>query len=186
MDYRTGRLILHFVTEDDLAEVARTWPSDHRPVSPAEARGVISYMRGNHAKNAPGCIHHLCLAVCSAEDPQTIMGWCGLDGSRSRTEPEIFILLDEEYRGKGYGTQCVRELLRIAAEDYSLPGVHGGCGKDNTASRRAMEKGGMVQIGTEENGDPLFRFCASEEAGPHGTSGSLSAGLRASERRPSE
>ncbi len=158
MDYRTKQLILHFVTEDDLSEVARTWPSDHRPVSEAEARGAISYMRGNYAKNTAGCIHHLCLAVRGIDDPHTIMGWCGLDGSRSHSEPEIFILLDEAYRCKGYGTQIVRELLRVAAEDFSLPGVHGGCAKDNIASRRAMEKGGMVQYGTEDNGDPLFRF----------------------------
>ena len=37
MDYRTEQLILHFVTEEDLAEVARAWWSDHRPVSEEEA-----------------------------------------------------------------------------------------------------------------------------------------------------
>ena len=160
---RQGQLLLRRVTEEDLHEVARTWPSDHRPVSGEEAKGAISYMRGNYLKNTAGCIIHLCLAVCNAEDPQTIMGWCGLDGRKSRTEPEIFILLDEEYRNKGYGTECVKELLRIAAGVYSLSGVHGGCAKDNLASRRAMEKGGMIQYGTEENGDPLFRFYAKEE-----------------------
>ena len=162
MDYRTEQLILHFVTEEDLAEVARTWPSDHHPLSDAEAQGAITYMQSNHAKNAPGCLCHLCLAVCRADAPRTVMGWCGLDGSMNHTEPEIFILLDEEYRNKGYGTQCVKELLRIASEDFSLKSVHGGCDKDNIASRRAMEKGGMVQYGLEENGDPLFRFPAKE------------------------
>ncbi|MBR0217653.1 MAG: GNAT family N-acetyltransferase [Clostridia bacterium] len=158
MDYQTENLILHFVTEDDLAEVARTWPSDHRPVSEQEARDAIASMRGNYARNTKGRICHLCLAVCGKNDPHTIMGWCGLDGRRSQTEPEIFILLDEPYRNKGYGTQIVKELLRVAAEDFSLTGVHGGCDKDNIASRRAMEKGGMRQYGTEDNGDPLFRF----------------------------
>ncbi|MBQ7059739.1 MAG: GNAT family N-acetyltransferase [Firmicutes bacterium] len=43
-----------------------------------------------------------------------------MDGRRNHTEPEIFILLDEPYRGKGYGTLCVKELVRIAAEDYVL------------------------------------------------------------------
>ena len=156
------QVILRTVTEKDLPEVARTWPSDHRPVFEKEASGAISYMRESHAKNTKGCIFHLCLAVCLAEDPETIMGWCGLDGRRSHTEPEIFILLDEEYRGKGYGTQCVKELLRIAAEDYSLRSVHGGCDKANIASARAMEKGGMIQYGTEENGDPLYRVCAEK------------------------
>ena len=158
-----GKVVLRRAEENDLAEVARTWPSDHRPVSEEEARDAISYMRENYAKNKKGCICHLCLAVCGAEDPGTIMGWCGLDGRRNHTEPEIFILLDEEYRNKGYGTQCVKELLRMAAEDYELPGVHGGCGKENIASRRAMEKGGMVRYGTEDNGDPLFRFTAKEK-----------------------
>ena len=162
MDYQSGNLILHFVTEDDLAEVARTWPADHHPLSDTEAREAIDYMRGNYGRNTKGRICHLCLAVCRKNYPGTIMGWCGLDGRRSHTEPEIFILLDEEFRNKGYGTECVRELLRIAVEDYALPGVHGGCARENIASARAMEKGGMVQYGTEENGDPLFRFCVKQ------------------------
>ena len=87
----------------------------------------------------------------------------GSVSTRNHSEPEIFILLDEAYRNRGYGTQCVRELLRIAAEDYALSGVHGGCAKENIASARAMEKGGMVQYDTEENGDPLFRFTAKEK-----------------------
>ncbi len=165
MDYQTENLILHFVTEDDLAEVARTWPADHHPLSDAEARDAIVRMRGNYKKNAKGCIYHLCLAVCSADNPHTILGWCGLDGSSNRAEPEIFILLDEPYRGKGYGTLCVKELLRIAAEEYALSGVHGGCAKENVASARAMEKGGMERYGTEENGDPLFRYTAKEKSG---------------------
>jgi hypothetical protein len=37
--------------------------------------------------------------------------------------------------------------------------------EENTASAQAMEKGGMVQYGKEENGDPLFRFTAKERAG---------------------
>ena len=163
-DYQTENLTLHFVTEADLPEVARTWPADHHPLSDAEAREAIAYMRGNYERNAKGGICHLCLAVCRKDHPETIMGWCGLDGSRNPAEPEIFILLDEEYRNQGYGTQCVKELLRIAAEDYALSGVHGGCARENIASARAMEKGGMVQYGTEDNGDPLFRFCAVNES----------------------
>ena len=164
-DYQSENLILHFVTEDDLAEVARTWPADHHPLSDTEAREAIAYMRGNYGRNTKGCIIHLCFAVCGKDHPGTIMGWCGLDGTRNHAKPEIFILLDEEYRNRGYGTQCVKELLRIAVEDYALSGVHGGCTKENIASARAMEKGGMVQYGTEENGDPLFRFTAKERAG---------------------
>ncbi len=164
-DYQSGNLILHYVTEDDLKEVARTWPADHHPLSDTEAREAIAHMRGNYGRNTKGRIFHLCMAVCGKDSPGTVMGWCGLDGTRNHLEPEIFILLDEAYRNKGYGTQCVKELLRIAAEDYALSGVHGGCARENIASARAMEKGGMVQYGTEENGDPLFRFSAKEKTG---------------------
>ena len=164
MDYQTEDLILHYVTEDELAEVARTWPADHHPLSDAEAREAIAYMRGNYERNMKGSLCHLCLAVCGKENPGTIMGWCGLDGTRNHAEPEIFILLDEAYRNQGYGTQCVKELLRIAAEDYALSGVHGGCDRENIASARAMEKGGMLKYGTEENGDPLFRFRANKDS----------------------
>ena len=160
MEYRTEHLILRTVTEDDLTEVARTWPSPHRPVPKEEALGAIVRMKKNHARNGKGSLYHLCLAVCSRSDPGTVMGWCGLDGSRSRTVPEIFILLDEPYRGRGCGTECVRELLRIAVGEYALEGVRGGCAKDNPASARAMEKGGMTRCGTEDNGDPLFIYRA--------------------------
>ena len=165
MDYRTDSLVLRAVTEDDLGEVARTWPSDHNPLSEGEAQDVIAYLRGNYAKNEKGCLYHLCLAVCMTDQPHIIMGWCGLDGTRSRTEPELFILLDEPYQNKGCGTQCAKELLRIAVEDFSLQSVHGGCARDNLASRRVMEKSGMVQYGTEENGDPLFRYSVQEGGG---------------------
>lgn len=162
MDYRTQDLVLRFVTEDDMAEVARTWPSDHHPLTETEARKAIASMRENYGRNMKGRIRHLCLAVCGRDRPETVMGWCGLDGRQNPAEPEIFILLDEPYRNRGYGTQCVKELLRIAAEDFALSSVHGGCAKENIASARAMEKGGMVRYGTEENGDPLFRFRAEQ------------------------
>ena len=171
MDYQTESLILHFITANDLSEIARTWPADHHPLSDAESQEAIAYMRGNYARNAKGRICHLCLAVCRKDQPGTIMGWCGLDGRRNPAEPEIFILLDEAYRNQGYGSQCVKELLRIAAEDYALFGVHGGCAKENVASARAMEKGGMVQYGTEDNGDPLFRFSIKEQIEQGGSTG---------------
>ena len=46
MDYQLENLILHYVTEEDLTEVARTWPADHHPLSDTEAREAIAYMRG--------------------------------------------------------------------------------------------------------------------------------------------
>ncbi len=157
MEYRTESLALREVTEADLAEVTRTWPSDH-PLSDAEAQAQVTRMQKTHAKNTAGKLYHLCLAVCGQADPGTIRGWCGLDGSRNPSEPEIFVLLDEGFRNRGYGTQCMKELLRIAVKEFGLRTVHGGCYKDNIASARAMEKAGMTQCGSEDNGDPRFEY----------------------------
>lgn len=154
----TEKLFLHTVTDEDADEVAKTWPSNHSPLSEGEAKGVIANMQGNYAKNKKRSIYHLCLAVCRESDPGTIIGWCGLDGTRNREEPELFIILLKEYRSKGYGTWCAKELLRMATEEYELKSVHGGCARDNVASRKAMEKAGMIQYSTEDNGDPLFRY----------------------------
>ena len=157
MEYRTESLVLREAAENDLAEVARTWPSDH-PLSGEEAQAQIARMRETHKRNAAGNLLHLCLAVCEQANPGVIRGWCGLDGSRNPSEPEIFVLLDEGFRNRGYGTQCMKELLRIAVKEFGLRTVHGGCFKDNIASARAMEKAGMAPCGTEDNGDPRFVF----------------------------
>lgn len=160
--YAYRKLYLRTVNDEDVNEVAKTWPSDHSPLSEDEAKGVIANMQGNYVKNKKGCIYHLCLAVCRGSDPGVIMGWCGLDGTRNQTEPELFIILCDEYQNKGYGTWCAKELLRMAVDDFALQSVHGGCAKDNIASWKAMEKAGMIQYGTQDNGDPVFRFYANK------------------------
>ena len=38
-------LFLHAVTDKDVNEVAKTWSSDHSPLSEDEARGVIAVFR---------------------------------------------------------------------------------------------------------------------------------------------
>lgn len=48
--------------------------------------------------------------------------------------------------------------------DVGVPAFVFEDGRVSIASRRVMEKGGMVQYGTEENGDPLFRFTEKEKA----------------------
>ena len=116
-------------------------------------------MQQTHSRNTTGRLHHLCLAVFDKNDPRTIRGWVGLDGRRNPSEPEIFVLLqDKDLRGKGHGTQCMKLLFRIAAEEYALSVVHGGCHKENTASARAMEKAGMILCGHDEDGGLRYMY----------------------------
>ena len=156
----TNNLYLHFVSNDDTHAVMDSWHLDRTPISFKEANDVINNMLQNYKKNKRGYIYHLCLAVCNKEEPNTILGWCGLDGTVNQVEPEIFIVLCEGYRGMGIGSWCAKEVIRIATDEYGIKSIHGGCDKNNAASKRVLEKSGMVQYGVNEEGDPQFIYQA--------------------------
>jgi len=155
MKLYTDDLALRTVTDKDLDEVARMWNVEQGSISLPEAKKAIRSMQKNHRRNRPGRIHHLCFAVYE-KDKARIIGWCGLDGKCSPGKTVIFYLIDEAYRGRGYATQCAKELLKHAFETVGLESVHGGCFKENIASYKVQIKAGMVQNAFEENGDPLF------------------------------
>jgi len=150
----TDELVLRAVTEEDISEIGRMWNGG---VDAAGAQRALKYMTANHERNVNGPFYHLCLAVCKKDVPQKILGWCGLDGKETPEMPELFVLLDEDIRGKGYGTQCTKALLEYAVS-IGLSQVHGSCHRDNIASARMMEKAGMRRYGTGGNGAPLFRY----------------------------
>ena len=151
----TENLILRTVTMQEIAEVARTWDLIEGGVSRGQARKTIRRMRRNHRQNRAGHLEHLCFAIFE-QGKGEIIGWCGLDGRCVPGRTVIFYLIARAYRGRGYATQCARRLIAYAFEDAGLRRVDGGCAKDNATSRRVMEKAGMVLVGTEKNGDPLF------------------------------
>ena len=157
MELHTPDLLLRTVTPDDLDEVARMWNFEKGSISAKDAAKAIASMRRNHRRNRAGRIHHLCFAVFE-NGGREIIGWCGLDGKRSPKQPDIFYLIDQAYRGKGYATQCAKKLLEYAFETAGLDGVRGGCFKENIASFRVQEKAGMIQHAFEANGDPLFQI----------------------------
>lgn len=150
----TDELVLRTVTEEDILEIGRMWNGG---VDVDGARRVLEYMKANHERNGNGPFYHLCLAVCMKDMPQKILGWCGLDGREDSDMPELFVLLDEDIQGKGYGTQCTKALLEYAVS-IGLSQVHGSCHRDNIASARMMEKAGMRQYGTGDSGAPLFIY----------------------------
>ena len=162
MELLTDDLVLRTVTISDIDEIARMWNFLQGGVSVQEAREALARMTENHARNESGQFCHLCLAVCTKENPARILGWCGLDGKEHPDQPEIFILLHEDIRGKGYGTQCTKALLDHAFHVIGLKSVRGGCYKQNIASARMMEKAGMHHYCSAANGDPLFIACSIE------------------------
>ena len=147
----TDDLILRTMTESDIGEIARMWRHPEK-ISPADAQKVLEKMQQRHANNRPKSLCHLCLGIFRKADPEKVIGWCGLDGLVSPGEIVLFYIIAEEFRGKGYATQCAVELLRYAFEDMQCDVVSGGCAKDNRASFRVMEKAGMRHHEIYEDG----------------------------------
>lgn len=60
-----------------------------------------------------------------------------------RTQAELGWCLDPNYGGRGYATETVAELIRIAFDDLGLRRVTALCFADNEPSWRLMERVGM-------------------------------------------
>lgn len=152
----TKDLFLKTVTEMDIEEVSRMWNYPNGSISLEDAQNAINYMCGNHRRNKTGEIYHLCFAVRETKVPEKIIGWCGLDGKIAPGETVLFYVIDENYRGRGYATQCAAALLHYAFETAQVDRITGGCDKNNIPSYKVMTKIGMEQNEFTDTGDPLF------------------------------
>lgn len=143
------------VTDNDVEEIARMWEYPQE-ITIDKAYEALRYMETTHNKNRQKAICHLCLGVFRKEDPNSIIGWCGLDGEAEKGKTVLFYIIDEKYRNRGYATQCTIELLRYAFEDMEYDVIYGGCARSNLESYRVMQKAGMIQNAFYENGDYIF------------------------------
>lgn len=155
MKLHTKDLILRTVSEKDIDEISRMWEYPNE-ISKQKAYKALEYINRTHKQNRKKSICHLCLAVCVKDATDTIVGWCGLDGEVEREKTVLFYIIDENYRNKGYATQCAKALLKYAFEDMEYDVIYGGCDKENFASYRVMQKIGMEQVTYYDNGDPIF------------------------------
>lgn len=155
MELLTKDLILRTVNKEDIKEIARMWEYPKK-ISLLKAHKALKYMESNHSKNAKKAIYHLCLGVFQKCEPNTIIGWCGLDGKAEKDKTVLFYIIDENYRNKGFATQCASALLGYAFEEMDYDIIYGGCAKSNAASYKVMSKSGMTQSAFYENGDYIF------------------------------
>jgi [ribosomal protein S5]-alanine N-acetyltransferase len=158
----TTRLILRTVTMDDVGDVALSWKLDDEPISREEAEDQVRWMLANHERNAPGRLVHLCLAIIH-KDTLEFIGWCGLDQrGQARANPVLFYLLKADHWGKGLATEAARAVLDYAFGELGLARIDGGAAPENTASKRVMEKIGMMYLGLNEEGGHSFTLGRGE------------------------
>lgn len=104
------------------------------------------------------------LGVYLAEE-RRLIGECSLDllYPEGQTEaPDVALIgfmLHRDYWGRGYATETARALVRFGLEELRLDAVHAGCLPENEASRRVLEKVGLVCQGLQADfpGSPVGR-----------------------------
>jgi RimJ/RimL family protein N-acetyltransferase len=77
-----------------------------------------------------------------------IIGWAGLQFLPELNETEVGFLLDRPFWGKGYATEAALASLKYGFEKLSLDHIIALVHPDNLASRRVIEKCGMVYVET--------------------------------------
>jgi ribosomal-protein-alanine N-acetyltransferase len=158
----TVRLIIRTATMADIENVASSWKLDDDPIPLAEAGQKILWMLSNHARNLPGKLIHLCLAII-IKDTNEFIGWCGLDHlDQAKVDPALFYLLKANYWGKGLATEAAKALLSYVFTQMNLASIHGGAAPENLASKRVMEKLGMKYVGLDEEGGYAFTITKEE------------------------
>lgn len=73
-----------------------------------------------------------------------LTGWCGLQFLDELDETEVLYLLGEDYWGKGYATEAALATVEYAFEVADLACLIGIVHPQNIASRRVLEKIGML------------------------------------------
>jgi RimJ/RimL family protein N-acetyltransferase len=143
--FETGRLTLRgFVPEDvdRLAEIigdpvvmrympgSRPWP---REAAERELGKIIDHW-GRHGYGRWAVVH----------GNGRMIGWCGIEFLRDLGETEVAYLLDKYYWNRGYATEAARFSLGFGFEKVGLDRIIALAFPENIASRRVMEKIGMV------------------------------------------
>jgi len=64
----------------------------------------------------------------------------------NRPYGDLYLEVREDYRGRGVGSWMVQELRRVAREGGHVPAAR--CAPGNEASRRTLERGGLVACGS--------------------------------------
>jgi ribosomal-protein-alanine N-acetyltransferase len=82
------------------------------------------------------------------EGEKEIVGWVGLQFLPELNETEVGFLLDRPLWGKGYATAAARASLDFGFEHFKLDHIIALVHPDNLASRRVIEKCGMIYVET--------------------------------------
>jgi RimJ/RimL family protein N-acetyltransferase len=144
----TARLILRAFTEDDAeplhhildeADVLRYFPNPNPP-SLDRVQSLIARQLAHWQEHGYGWW------AAELRESQELIGWCGLQFLPEFVKTEVAYLLGKPYWGKGLGSEAARVAVQFGLETLRLESILAIVHVDNAASRRVIEKLGMVFI----------------------------------------
>jgi RimJ/RimL family protein N-acetyltransferase len=148
--FQTSRLVLRPLQAGDAEVLSRIYQSEGvlhyfpNPIPPP-SESVQRFIRGQQAhweKYGYGNWGIL------PEDQAEIIGWVGLQYLPELDETEVGFLLDRPFWGKGYATEAALASLHFGFENSKLDHIVALVHPENLASRRVIQKCGMIYVNT--------------------------------------
>ncbi|UCD17905.1 MAG: GNAT family N-acetyltransferase [Candidatus Zixiibacteriota bacterium] len=151
MRLETERLIIRPFTLKDAEklqvicsdeEVVRYLPENVMTLD--EVREIIAWLLDCYQKNTPDNIVKFTVAV-ELKDSNELIGWCGLGPLEfAPSETEIFCGFARQFWGRGIATEAARAMLGYGFETVGLIEIAAVVHPDNVASKRVIEKMGLI------------------------------------------
>ncbi len=81
-------------------------------------------------------------------EEKKFIGLIGINiGKPGYSSAEIWFKIHSEYWNKGYATESLKTVLKYCFDELKLHRVSAGCAVENTASKKVLEKAGMIKEG---------------------------------------
>ncbi|MBN2858465.1 MAG: GNAT family N-acetyltransferase, partial [Candidatus Delongbacteria bacterium] len=123
----------------------KQWIPDQVYSDENEAREVLEFLISCYEKPDPK--RRPFVTGIALRDTGELIGHAGL--SPLNGEVEIGYAVEEKHQGKGYATEAVRALSKYGITHFGLKSITGVVDKNNTGSKRVLEKAGYGFIKEE-------------------------------------
>ncbi len=143
-------------------DVLRTLPGD--PAGGEDLPALLAGWPGEWARRGFG------LWLVEERAAGRLAGVCGFCPHPGSGEPELAYAIIRPCRGRGYATEAAAAALRWALDEAGLARVVATALSSNAASRRVLEKIGMVETPGAGADDPLAYYAIAGRAAAGGRS----------------
>lgn len=151
--FESDRLLCRHLLLEDLPALyevysdplAMRWVGDGLPITEAQCEEWYEVTQSNYSKYGYG--------MCALVERSTgkVVGFCGLVHPSGLAEAEIKYALLQSHWGQGLASEAVPELLAYGASEHGLNRVIATVAPENFASRRVLEKVGMILFGERQH-----------------------------------